>query len=546
MSNPLVALIRFETEAWRIVNFLQRNLYPSARSTNFGSAAIATSEPLAASAGLAILQRGGSAVDAAIAAAAVLTVTEPVSNGLGSDAFALVWDGARVRGLNASGRAPRAWTRERFAGRDMMPRRGADAVTVPGAVSAWRTLHEEFGRCAFADLMAPAIRIAREGFGVGPVTAASWARQADELRGQPGFAEAFLHEGKPPAAGERFRFPAAAVALQRIADTKGQDFYEGSIADAIVTALNAAGGVMTKADLESHTADWVEPVHQDFRDVRVHEIPPNGQGIAALMALGIMDRLDLGNDPDSVRTLHLTIEAVKLALADLYAHVADPGTMRINPDSLLDPSYLDARARCVDETRARNATTGKPLGGGTVTLAAADADGMMVSFIQSNYEGFGSGIVEPRFGISLQNRGAAFSLERESPNAVGPSKRPFHTIIPGFVTRGDAPFMAFGVMGGPIQAQGHAQLLSRVVRFGQSVQTAIDAPRFRVLDGNHVAIEPHLPRDTLEGLAVLGHHIATAAPGVAFGFGGAQAVVRWGDLYAAGSDPRKDGMALVM
>lgn len=507
---------------------------------------MAASEPVAASAGLGVLARGGNAVDAAIATAAVLTVTEPVSNGLGSDAFALVWDGTRLHGLNASGRAPAGWTPDRFAGRERMPQRGWDSVTVPGAVSAWAALAERFGRLPFAELLAPAIRAAREGYGVGPVTAQSWARQVPELRDQPGFAGTFMPGGTAPSAGDLFAMPGAADALEAIADSRGAAFYTGALAEAMVAAAQAGGGAHTMDDLAAHTADWVDPIAAPFGDVALHEIPPNGQGIAAQIALGIIDRLALGDEPDGVDAVHGQIEAVKLALADLYAHVADPSAMRLDPRALLEPAYLDARARLVDPSRAQTFATGKPLAGGTVTLATADADGMMVSFIQSNYEGFGSGCVVERYGISMQNRGSAFSLDPASPNRVGPGKRPFHTIIPGFVTRGGEALMAFGVMGGPIQAQGHAQLLVRIVHFGQGVQTAVDAPRFRVLDGRQVAVESHFPVTTLAGLRERGHELVESAPGAAFGFGGAQAIVRRNGLYAAGSDPRKDGHAVVL
>ncbi|MBJ3774778.1 gamma-glutamyltransferase family protein [Acuticoccus mangrovi] len=528
------------------MNFDDRYHYRSARSTNFGEAGVAASEPLAASAGLRVLAAGGSAVDAAIATAATLAITEPVSNGLGSDAFALVWDGSKVHGLNASGRAPAAWTPEYFAGRTAMPNRGWDTVTIPGAISAWAALSERFGKLPFADLLTPAIDYARNGYGVGPVTTASWRRQEPDLIDQPGWADAFRPGGRVPATGERFILKGAADALELIAATRGEAFYKGAIAEAIVARSQADGGAHTMDDFASHTADWVTPITMDAYGLTVHEIPPNGQGIAALIALGLMDRLDLGDEPDSVRSIHLQIEAVKVALADLYAHVADLEAMRVSPAELLDPAYLDERVKLIDPDRAQTFETGKPLAGGTVILTTADADGMMVSFIQSNYEGFGSGCVEPTFGVSLQNRGKGFSLDPASPNLVAPRKRPFHTIIPGFVTKGADPVMAFGVMGGPIQAQAHAQFVTRVGRFGQGLQTAADAPRFRVLQGLTIAIETHFPAATLEGLAALGHVLDNDAPGAAFGFGGAQAIMRVGDLYAAASDPRKDGHAVVL
>lgn len=527
------------------MNFSQRNVYPSARSTNFGRVAVATSEPLAAAVGLDVLVAGGNAVDAAIATAATLTVTEPVSNGLGADAFAIVADGSGVHGLNASGRAPAGWTPEYFAGRDEMPQSGWNTVTIPGAVSAWAALHERFGSRPFAELLAPAILYARHGYGVGPVTAAAWQAQETRYPADNGFAEAFLPGGKAPTAGDLVTLPATADGLELIAATRGEAFYRGEIAEAFVAQSQAEGGVHTMADLAAHTADWVAPMTQRACGLDIHEIPPNGQGLAVLIALGIMERLDLGEDVDGVRAFHMQIEAVKLALADAHAHIADADAMHEPPESFLAADYLDARAALVDPDKVGTPDTGKLPRGGTVLLTTADADGRMVSFIQSNFDGFGSGCVTRRFGVSCQNRGSAFSLDPRSPNRVGPGKRPYHTIIPAMATKDGKPVMAFGMMGGPIQAQGHAQLVTRIGRFGQAPQTAIDAPRFRVLAGREVAVEAHCPAETVAGLRELGHEIVFDAPGVAFGFGGAQAIVRHGALYAAGSDGRKDGLALV-
>ncbi|MEM9221775.1 MAG: gamma-glutamyltransferase family protein [Pseudomonadota bacterium] len=527
------------------MNFSQRRLYPSARSANFGRSAVATSEPLAAQAGMDILARGGNAVDAAIAAAAMLTVTEPTSNGLGSDAFALVHDGKALHGLNASGRAPAGWSLERFAGATQMPTDGWDCVTVPGAVSGWTALRQRFGTMPMAALVEPAALAAREGFGVGPVTAASWKKQVTRVGDGDGFAQTFMPGGRAPEPGELFRFSGAADALELIGESDGAAFYTGAIAEEIVSASQRAGGVHTLEDFAAHRADWVRPISVDAYGLSIHEIPPNTQGIAALIALGILERHDLGDEPDSVRAVHLQIEAIKLALADVYAHVGDPDCMGVSTDQLLAPDYLDRRAALVDLARAGEPETGIPQGGGTVLLCTADRSGMMVSFIQSNFQGFGSGCVTPRYGVSLQNRGAAFSLQAGSPNVLGPGKRPFHTIIPGFATKDGSPFMAFGVMGGPIQAQAHMQLVTRIARFGQGVQTALDAPRFRFIGGRQVGVEDFFPAETLDGLAALGHDVVKETPNVEFGFGGGQVVVRHGELFAAGSDPRKDGMALV-
>lgn len=528
--------------------------YPTRRSPVAARNMVTTSHPLATQAGIAMLHRGGNAVDAALAAAITLTVVEPTGNGLGSDAFAILWDGTGLHGLNASGRAPAAWTPDRFRGLKTMPQRGWDSVSVPGAVSAWIALSDRFGRLPFAALFGPAIAAARDGFVVTPIIADLWAQGAAKLGDQPGFAAAFLPGGKPPAAGSLFHNPDQATSLERIADSRGEDFYRGELAAQMAADAAHHGGGLTQADLAAHTVDWVTPLAQTVRTpgsalgaaATLHEIPPNGQGIAALIALGLLDRLGLSpdDDPDSADTLHVQIEAMKLALADAYAFVGDPGTMAGPPEVLLDPAYLDRRAALIDRDRAGDPGAGAPPFSGTVCLAAADAAGMMVSYIQSNYEGFGSGVVVPGTGISLQNRGSAFTLQPGHANEVGPGKRPFHTIIPGFVTDESGPAMAFGLMGGPMQAQGHVQMVLRTRLWGQNPQAASDAPRWRVLGGRQVAIEPGLPAATLQALADRGHQIRGGTAETDFSFGGAQLVHRLSEGgYMAGSDGRKDGMA---
>ncbi len=517
-------------------------VYSSRRSAVLADNIVATSQPLAAQAGLEMLRRGGNAVDAAIATAAALTIVEPTGNGLGSDAFCILWDGNELHGINASGRAPAAWTPERFA--NGLPERGWDSVTVPGAVSAWVDLSERFGTLDLATLLAPAIRYAEEGFPVSPVIATLWAKGAETLRDQPGFAETFLPDGRAPRAGERFRNPGAARTLRTIAETRGRAFYEGEIAEEIAAFARAHGGAMTLEDLAGHENDWCGTISQGFDDVTLHEIPPNGQGIAALMALGMLDHTDIhDHGPDDLAAVHLQIEAIKLAYADLHRFVADrPHMTKVRETALLDPDYLRSRAALIDPGRAQDHGPGAPRRGGTVLLSTGDASGMMVSFIQSNYMGFGSGVVVPGTGISMQNRGAGFTLEEGHPNRVAPGKRPFHTIIPGFAMKGDQPLMAYGMMGGPIQAQGHLQLLLRTQLWDQDVQVAADAPRWRMISGLDVACEPELP--ALDGLHSLGHKVQVEAPDNAFGFGGAQLVHRLPDGgYAAGSDPRKDGQA---
>ncbi|NQT87652.1 gamma-glutamyltransferase family protein [bacterium] len=489
-----------------------------------------------------MLLDGGNAVDAALGAAICLTVVEPVCNGLGSDAFAIVWDGERLHGLNGSGRAPKAWRPERFAGLDAMPTRGWDSVTVPGAVSAWRALSERFGRLPFERLFAPAIAYARDGFAVSPRIAAAWAGArtlAEEFRE---FAATFFPEGRAPRPGETFRCEGMARSLEIIAATGGEAFYRGELAEAIVAHADATGGALALADLESHTADWVEPIAVDYRGVTVCEIPPNGQGIAALAALGILAHTDMASHPvDSADSIHLQLEAMKLAFADTWEYVSDPAAMAVRPEALLDAAYLAERAKLIDPSRAQRQRFGIPPAGGTVYLAAADAEGMMVSFIQSNYMGFGSGIVVPGTGIALQNRGAGFVLDAGHANQVGGGKRPYHTIIPGFVTRDGEPLASFGVMGGPMQPQGHVQMIVRLFDYGQNPQAAADAPRWQVLRDGSVALEPGVPDDVVDALARRGHRIGSASQ-----FGGAQLVVRTPAGYVAASDPRKDGQAVGM
>ncbi|MGE5118435.1 MAG: gamma-glutamyltransferase family protein [Betaproteobacteria bacterium] len=531
--------------------------YPSHRSPVFGRDLVATSHPLAAQAGLAMLRRGGNAVDAAVAAAAVMTIVEPCSNGLGSDAFAILWDGRELHGLNASGRAPGAWNpayfeRKHGAGAAHPPRRGWDSVTVPGAVAGWAALHERFARLPFADLLAPAIEIAERGYAVPPIVAQKWAAAAalPELATQPGFAEAFLPRGRAPGIGERFAFAAAARSLKAIAATRGEAFYRGEIAEATARHAAAHGGAMSAADLAAYRPEWVTPLVHSYRGHTVHEIPPNGQGITALIALGMLERFDLGALPvDGPEAQHLLIEAVKLAFADVYRYVAEPAAMPCTPAQMLDPAYLASRAQLIDPRRAQHFEAGTPgdvhRRGGTIYLTAADAQGMMISFIQSNYMGFGSGVVVPGWGVSLQNRGHGFALDAASPNVVAPGKRPFHTIIPGFLMKDGAPLMSFGVMGGNMQPQGHVQTLVRMLDHRQQPQAACDAPRWRFNSALGLNVEAAMPAATVQGLAGLGHDIGAIDDSYQ-DFGAGQFIWRLGDAavdgYVAASDPRRDGL----
>jgi gamma-glutamyltranspeptidase / glutathione hydrolase len=521
--------------------------YPSRRTPLLARNVVATSQPLAAQAGLRMLLRGGSAIDAAVAAAIALTVVEPTSNGIGSDAFAIVWDGERLHGLNASGRSPRGLRPERFAGMSAVPLRGWDAVTVPGAVSAWVELWRRFGRLPFADLFEPAIGYARDGFPLAPITARAWAASAPAFEGSPDWQRDFAPGGRPPAVGETWRFPDQARTLEAIAASEGEAFYRGSIAEAIAGHARRQGGLLDEADLDAHRADWVGTVSTAWRGHELHEIPPNGQGLAALIALGLLRHVPGFTDLplDSTPWLHLQAEAMKLALADAYRWVADADHMRdVTVADLLDDGYLAERARAIDPRRAGDPGHGTPGRGGTVYLTAADDAGRMVSLIQSNYHGFGSGVVVPGTGVALQNRGAGFVLESGHPNRVGGGKRPFHTIIPAFLMEGGAARCSFGVMGGPMQAQGHLQMVLRLVDGAQNPQAAADAPRWRVLEGRQLAVESTYPAATLEGLRALGHELTATAPEASFAFGGAQLIWRGADGYVAGTDPRKEGQAV--
>ena len=519
--------------------------YPSQRMPLLAKNIVATSQPLAAQAGLQALAKGGNAVDAALAAAITLTVVEPTSNGIGSDAFAILWDGEKLVGLNASGRAPAKWTPARFKGANAMPVQGWDSVTVPGCVSAWVALSQRYGKLAFADLFQAAIRYARDGFMVSPITSLSWARQAPSFRGFSEFAWTFLPKDRAPRPGERFYCPQQAETLEEIAATKGESFYRGKLAERITLASQADEGAHTLADFSSHRCDWVEPISIEYRGYRLHEMPPNGQGIVALMALGMLRHFDLAALPaDGADSLHLQIEAMKLAFADAYRFVADPATMEFDAEKLLADDYLEQRSRAIDRKRASDPPPGDPREGGTVYLTTADANGMMVSFIQSNYMGFGSGMVVSGTGISMQNRGAGFSLKPGHPNLVGPGKRPFQTIIPGFLTKDGKPVMSFGVMGGQMQPQGHAQMVTRIVDYHQNPQSASDGPRWIVNNDFSVSFESAgLAPGVLDDLKGRGHRIVDPEA-AQFGFGGAQLIWRMDDGYCAGSDHRKDGGAV--
>ena len=527
--------------------------YASQRLPIFGRNVVATSHPLAAQAGLRMLMNGGNAVDAAIATAAAMTIVEPVSNGLGSDAFCLLWDGTSLHGLNASGCAPQAWTPDYFArkhGSDARtpPMRGWDSVTVPGAVAGWVAMSERFGKLPFADLMQPAIEIAERGYAVPVVVQQKWAAAVPLLAQQPGFAEAFMPHGRAPNVGELFKLPDAARSLRLIAQSKGAAYYRGEIAQAAAQHARAHGGAITAEDFAAYRPEWVETISMDYAGHTLHEIPPNGQGIAALMALGILKNFDLAAmKVDGIDSQHLQIEAMKLAFADVYRFVAEPASMEVGVDQMLDPGYLASRAKLIDLQRAQDFGAGKPARGGTIYLTAADESGMMVSFIQSNYMGFGSGVVVPGYGLSMQNRGHGFSLAAGSPNLVAPGKRPFHTIIPAFVTKDGQAQMSFGVMGGNMQPQGHLQTLVRMLDYSQQPQAACDAPRWRFNEGREINVEASMHAATVTGLQARGHQVEVINDSYQ-DFGAGQFIWRLGDAasagYMAASDARRDGQAV--
>jgi gamma-glutamyltranspeptidase/glutathione hydrolase len=509
---------------------------------------VATSESLAAQAGLFVLARGGNAVDAAVATAATLTVVEPPVNGIGADAFAIVWDGKRLHGLNGSGRAPAAHTLDRFRAQSLtkVPMRGWLSVTVPGAPAAWRDLHARFGRLPFETLFEAAIGYAERGFPVSPLTAESWAVSARAFAASSadpefrGWFETFTPNGTPPGAGDVFRSPGHAATLRKIAASRADDFYRGETAARIAAFAAQTGGGLTRDDLAAHESTWVDPISVPYRGVEVCEIPPNGQGIAALAALRLLEGFDLAKRPrDDAESFHLQIECMKLAFADAYAFVADPAKVDVPTRGLLDPAYLASRRSLVRD-RAASPVAGSPPRGGTVYLCAADADGMMVSFIQSNFHGFGSGIVVPGTGIALQNRGYGFSLDPAHPNVVAPGKRPFHTILPAFLLEEGRAVGPFGVMGGSMQPQGHAQVVANQVDWGMNPQAALDAPRWRWVEGTKVAVEPGVPDAVVRGLRDRGHEVVVEPATAAFGRG--QVIRRLANgAFVAGSDFRADG-----
>ena len=512
---------------------------------------VCASVPAAAAAGVEMLARGGNAIDAALAAAAVLCVVEPMMTGLGGDAFALLWSAREERlvGLNGSGRAPAAATLEAYRARglDAVPATGILSVTVPGAVHAWETLSRAYGQLPLGDALEPAIRAAEDGFAVSELVAHYW--WAIERAGVLDAAARrhFAPGGRTPRAGEWFRLPALGRSLRAVAKGGARAFYEGPLADAVAAASREAGGFLAAADLAAHTSTFVEPISTRYRGVEVAELPPNGQGLAALLGLNVLAELEPA-DPASALHWHRRIEAVKLAFADRDAYVADPEHADVPVEALLAPGYARRRAAQVGERALAAPAPG--LASDTVYLCAADAEGNLVSFIQSLFSAFGSGVGCGDTGIVLQSRGAGFRLEPGHRNALAPRKRPLHTIIPGMLLRDGAPWMAFGSMGGPIQPQSHLNFVANVVDVGLNPQEALDRPRFRFQGGRRVLLEapdaPVAEGGTLaEALAARGHEIERPPSFAVDAFGGGQAIaVLEGAVLAGASDRRKDGCAL--
>ncbi|MDW8478732.1 MAG: gamma-glutamyltransferase [Xanthomonadales bacterium] len=527
------------------------------------TAMVASSHPLATQIGLEVMRQGGNALDAAIAANAALTLMEPTGCGLGGDLFALVWDPKtrRLHGYNGSGRSPRSLTlaRLRAMGLSAIPSRGPLPVTVPGVVEAWFALHARFGRKPMAELLAPTIRYAREGHPVPEVIADAWARSVPLLERFPGFREQFTLDGRAPRKGERWRNPNLARTLERIAEGGAEAFYRGEIAERIVAYLREQGGFLELEDLAAHRGEWVEPLSAEYRGVRVWQLPPNGQGATTLLMLNILEHFDFTRIPfGSAEHVHLFVEAKKLAFEYRARHFADPAFAALPVAALLEEGLARELARRIDRERALLAFTPDPLPlatGDTVYLATADGEGRMVSLIQSNFRGMGSGMAPPGLGFVLQNRGEQFVLREDHANAYAPGKRPFHTIMPGFLTRGGEPWVAFGVMAGDMQPQGQAQIVMNLVDFGMSLQEAGDAPRIHhggstepagqaeaMADGGELHLEPGFAETTVRELLRRGHRIVAAPAAV---FGGYQAILRDPETgaYAGASESRKDGQA---
>lgn len=512
---------------------------------------VATSQPLAAQAGLDVLKAGGNAVDAAIATVATLCVVEPCSTGIGGDAFGLIWiaETQKLYGINASGPAPKGLTADwiRSQGYESVPALGPIPVTVPGSLRGWQLALERFGTRGLDTLLSRPIAYARHGFPVSQRIARAWQWSTEKMSAHPDSCRVWLPGNRAPGPGEMFANPEFASTLEAIAEQGYDVFYEGDVGRQIAACVQAAGGVLTQEDLVAYEAEWVEPISVEYRDgFAFHEIPPNGQGLAALLALNIVRGFDLAASGfGSADTYHALIEAMKLAFADAHAYIADPRQVEIPLSGLLSDDYARERRSLIANDQSLYPSPGAPSPhGDTVYLTVADGDGNMVSWIQSLYMGFGCGLTAGTTGVQLQNRGANFVLEPGHPNEVGPGKRPYHTIIPGFITRNGQAWSSFGVMGGFMQPQGHLQVGTNLVDFGMDPQSALDAPRFNWLREKEVALEPAVADAVRASLAERGH--ALVPKGKAMSYGGGQVIVRDPDsgVLIGGSEPRNDGMAV--
>jgi gamma-glutamyltranspeptidase/glutathione hydrolase len=526
---------------------LGQNPYASRRPViQAANGMVSTLHPLAAQAGLEILKKGGNAIDAAIATAVCLAVVDPTNNGVGSDTFALVWTKGKLHGLNASGPAPMGISIQDLVqkGHKEMPVSGLIPITVPGAPSAWVELSEKFGKLSLSEVMQPAIEYAEKGFPIAPSIGAVWQESFNMYSNEKDesikhWFELFAPKGRAPEIGEIWRSPELAKTLQAIADSKAQAFYKGDLADRIDRFSRLHGGYIRKEDLEAYTPEWVTPIKVNYRGYDVWEIPPNGHGLVALMALNILKGFEF-SEPYSVETLHRQFEAMKLAYADGKKYITDIRNMKVGIEDLLSEAYAEERRKMIGD-EALLPQSGRPQKGGTVYLATADGEGNMVSLIQSNYRGFGSGVVIPGTGISLQNRGNNFSLDPEHDNCLAPGKKTYHTIIPGFLTKNNQAVGAFGVVGGFMQPQGHVQVMMNTLDFHMNPQTALDAPRWQWMENKIFHMEGQIAEQALKSLVRKGHHLISGFPfDRHFGSGS----IIWRDsneLYTGASESRWDG-----
>ncbi|WP_225743409.1 gamma-glutamyltransferase [Marinilactibacillus sp. Marseille-P9653] len=522
--------------------------YASRRELVYGKKGmVATSHPLASQAGLEILKKGGNAIDAVIAAAAALTVVEPGSNGIGGDSFSILWKDGELHGLNASGHSPKQLTRDNLIekGHQEIPTHGIDPITVPGVPAGWVELNKKHGKLPLKEILEPAAKIAEEGFPVSNVVSNAWKRTFNILKKKleqfpelETWFETFAPEGHPIEPGEIWASKGHARTLRLIGETDGEAFYNGEIAEAIDRTSEKYQGLIRKEDLKEYKPEWIAPISTNYKGYDIWEMPPNGQGIIALMALSILENLEL-KGKDDPETIHKQIEAVKLAFSDGQATITDLKHMNETVDKLLSKDYAKSRAALVQK-EALDPKPGIRDYSGTVYLAAADEEGNMISYIQSNYMGFGSGVVVPEYGLSLQNRGCGFTMEEGHPNIVGPNKKPFHTIIPGFITKGDQPVGPFGIMGGQMQPQAHLQVISSMIDFHLNPQNALDAPRWHWDEGKKVSIEPEMPLSVIEDLIKRGHEV-TIVPGKGL-FGRGEVILRnQNGVLIGGTEPRADG-----